>query len=181
VNELGEQILQTLEQGRAAISLALQGVDEAKASRKPPTGGWSVLECLEHLSVAEDIMLRRVQEATAQSEPLLNPQREARILSLGGSRQNKRQAPEASHPAGRFTTLAQAGAALHVARARTLAWLQAHPNDLRCLVTTHPALPGPVSCHELLLLMGIHWVRHAGQIVEIKEKLAGSAPRAAGE
>jgi uncharacterized damage-inducible protein DinB len=167
-------LLNTLERGRAALAHALAGVDDALAVRIPPAGGWSVLGVVEHLAMAEELLSRRLENATAQAAPLLNPQREEWILHHAGGREQKRQAPEPSHPAGRFANLTETVRALDASRDRTLAWLTAQTADPRTLETTHPAFPGPISCHEVLLLVGMHSVRHAGQIEEIKTALAAA-------
>ena len=75
-------------------------------------------------------------------------------------------------PRGSFPTLADALQALLSGRQRTIQFVKDHAGeDLRCRVTSIPPF-GTLNCHEVLLLMAAHLVRHAMQIEEIKAALA---------
>jgi uncharacterized damage-inducible protein DinB len=174
MDEPRREILSTLQRGETAVAQAIHGVSEELASQKPSAGGWSIRDCVEHLAVVEQLLLRRLEGGESVAEPLRNTAREKVIVAKAGTRETKRQAPEASLPTGRFATLADAQAALAAARGQIVAWLEAHPEDQRLRLTTHPAFEGPVSCHEVLLLVGMHSVRHAGQIEEIRAGLSHS-------
>lgn len=62
-----QDLFTALDKGREALRRALEGVDENLAVRKPASGGWSILECVEHVVVAEGYLLGRLQVARARS------------------------------------------------------------------------------------------------------------------
>jgi hypothetical protein len=75
-------------------------------------------------------------------------------------------------PRGSFPTLADALQALQKDRQRTVQFVKDHAGeDLRSRVTSIPPF-GTLNCHDVLLLMAAHMVRHAIQIEEIKAALA---------
>jgi hypothetical protein len=165
------QILQALENGREAILEALSGVTEDHARRSPGPGRWSVLECAEHVAVAEDLLFSRITQATASATPCANKAREAAILAHGADRTNPRESPEEGKPTGRFSTLTEAVQHFHTSREETVRFVEDCRDDLRAKVALHP-LAGPVNCYEMLLIMAVHPRCHADQIREIKAALA---------
>jgi hypothetical protein len=52
------QVLVDLESGRKSLLDALNGVTDEIARRSPGPGKWSILECVEHVAVAEDFLFR---------------------------------------------------------------------------------------------------------------------------
>jgi hypothetical protein len=77
-------------------------------------------------------------------------------------------APEMAHPHRRFQSLDEALGAFHSARAGTVLFVERFDGDLRCWITDHPLIPGPVNCYEILLIIAAHPARHAKQIEEIR-------------
>ena len=167
-----QHILWELTRGRAALAEALAGVEEQLAGRKPGPDRWSILECIEHLATAERFLLSQMRGASRSDRPHADPAREARILERGADRTRRMRSPEVGLPRGRYQTLAEALAAFDEARGETIPWVEAMNDDPRCWLTTHPLIPGPVNCSEILAVISIHPARHAAQIVEIRESLA---------
>ncbi|MGA9069305.1 MAG: DinB family protein [Terracidiphilus sp.] len=166
-------ILTSLEKGSAELYAALEGVTEKQAARIPSTGGWSILQCVEHVATVEAVLFSLIQGAQRTDEPTVSAQREAMILARGADRTNKRESPEAVLPQGRFATLQEALKSFQASRARTVEFIRANEEDLRARVAVHP-LMGPLNCHEFLLLMAVHPARHARQIEEIMASLDSS-------
>jgi len=81
-----EELLGRLQLGRDALYEALKGVGEELANRKPSGGGWSILECVEHLALAEEYLLSRLLNATRSEESHENRVREARIMERAADR-----------------------------------------------------------------------------------------------
>jgi hypothetical protein len=160
-----------LHSGRAALQEALQGVDETLANRKPAAGGWSILECVEHLTLAEENLLSRLLRATQAEQSHENRRREARIMERAADRTRPVEAPEMARPHGRFENMAEALQCFDSAWARTVAFLEGFDGDLRCWITDHPLIAGPVNCYEILLMIAAHPARHAKQIAEIWAQL----------
>jgi len=166
-----QEILERLERGRAALRQALSGVDERLAAARPGPGAWSILECVEHLAASERFLLSRLSAATPADQSQANPARETRILECAIDRANRVTAPEPGRPHGRFHSLADAVAAFDSVRAETIRFVEAFSADLRSASTSHPLIPGPINCYEMLLMLALHPARHARQIEEVRREL----------
>jgi hypothetical protein len=165
-----ERMLVDLEKGRKALLDALSGVTEEIASSSPAPGRWSVIECVEHLAIAEDYLFSRIAASCYSDAAVINKNREALILSRGLDRTRTVQSPEGGTPTGRFATLREAMQYFLASRDRTVRFVENCSEDLRSKLTSHPIL-GTVNCHENLLMMAVHPLRHSKQIEEIKTAL----------
>lgn len=160
-----DQLLASLNAGRGELLGAVEGMTDEQAAVKPTNGGWSALECVEHVATVETLLLRRLTtQAVAQQEEL-SRERESVLYARIAARTHKVDAPELAHPKGRHTTLGDAVGAFLEARERTVKWLEKCNLDLRRQAVEHPAL-GPASAYEFILIMAAHPARHARQIQE---------------
>jgi hypothetical protein len=166
-----QEILALLEQGRKALPAAVEGVSGEMASRIPGAGRWSILGCVEHVAVSEDYLFAQIGKAASSETPLINLQREARMLARGTDRSRRIESPPEGHPTGAFPTLAAAVEHFLESRERTMEFVRANREDLRSKMTWHPILKA-ANCHEMLLSIGVHCLRHVKQIEEIKAELA---------
>jgi hypothetical protein len=160
------EILEALHRGRQGFLEAVNGVTEDLAKLSSGPGRWSVLECVEHVALSEDLLFARIQQAK-DGVSAVNKAREAGILARGADRSRPGVSPEAVRPTGRFSTLAEAVGHFSASRAETIRFVENCEEDLRSKMTTHPLL-GPVNGHETLLLIVVHSLRHAQQIEEIR-------------
>ena len=167
-----EALRTALDRGHAALRRALEGVEDDLAARKPAAGGWSILECVEHVVVSEQYLLSRLRIAQ-RSEPAADVEREAKIAVRAANRTRRIEAPPESQPPGRYASLRDAVAAFDATRAETVRFLEQFEGDLRCWTTDHPLFPGPVTSMETLIMMAAHPGRHAEQIGEIRTALEG--------
>ena len=103
-----KQILALLEDSRAALLAAVDGVSDERARRIPAPGRWSILGCVEHLAFSEDYFFAQILNATPSDPPLINLEREAKMLARGADRTRKMESPSEGHPSGAFPTLAAA-------------------------------------------------------------------------
>jgi hypothetical protein len=165
------EILALLEQGRAALLATVDGVTDERASRIPAPGRWSILGCVEHLAVSEDYLFSQIAKATPSATPVINLEREAKMLARGADRSRRMESPPEGHPTGAFPTLAAALEHFQESRNRTVEFVRSNQEDLRSKVTWHPILK-QANCHEMLLSIGLHVLRHVKQIEEIKGELA---------
>lgn len=163
------EILQKLKAGRDALDEALVGVDEVVLARKPDAGRWSILDCLEHVVTTEQYLLTRLQAATISEQPFEKWRREAKIAALAVDRERRIEAPQQVHPRGRYKTLAEALTAFDATRADVVLWVENCHGDLRCMMTDHALIEGPVTCAEMLIMIASHPLRHAKQIIEIRQ------------
>jgi hypothetical protein len=167
------QLLDSLRAGREALGQALANLGEGVARRTPKSGGWSILQCMEHMVGSERYLLSRLLLATAADRPEENRAREAKIAAIAADRSRRIEAPEMVRPTGRFSSLSEALAAFDAARAEVIHWVEGCTGDPRQLLTDHPMIPGPVTCYETLLLIAAHPGRHAKQIEGIRREPSG--------
>jgi uncharacterized damage-inducible protein DinB len=171
-----QSLLESLNNGRDALETALAGIDDALASRKPPSGGWSILECVDHMVESERYLLTRLRIAQLSTDPP-HPSREAKIADRAADRSRPIEAPSVAHPSGNYPGLGEALAAFDAVRAETLEYLENLTDDPRSLTTDHPLVLGPVTCYETLLMIAAHPARHAQQILEIRRALESADRR----
>lgn len=174
---LKHKVLVDLEAGGRALHEALIDVDDTLAVRPPKSGGWSILQCVEHVAVSERDLLSRLRRARPGAQFAANPARESIIAQRASDRTQRIEAPSEALPADRFKTLKEALTDFAHARAETMHWLEEFNDDLRGWGTDHPLIPGPVNCYEILLLIAAHPERHARQVRAIRNEMeSGVAP-----
>jgi hypothetical protein len=175
MDEIGferKEILRMLDEGASDLRAAVDGVTEREASQRPAAGGWSVLDCLEHLAVTERELLTGAQIAVPAAERQHNPVREAKILDRALDRTRFIAAPEIVIPAGKFKSAGEALAQFESVRAETVRFVEEFAGDPRSWLTTHPMVRGPVNCYEMLLMIALHPKRHARQIAQTRAMTA---------
>lgn len=176
-----QSLLESLNNGRDALETALAGIDDALASRKPPSRdpsnpAWSILECVDHMVESERYLLTRLRIAQFSTDPP-HSSREAKIADRAADRSRPIEAPSVAHPSGNYPGLGEALAAFDAVRAETLEYVENLTDDPRCLTTDHPLVLGPVTCYETLLMIAAHPARHAQQILEIRRALESADRR----
>jgi hypothetical protein len=165
--KLVDEILNRLKSSREQYLAALVEFPEAMVRIKPADGGWSILECGEHVALVELGLFRRI---TSQSHVLREEagrHREALLLAHGLDRTRKLSAPERAQPSGHFATLEEAGAAFSMNRSRTILWVESCGFNLRLRSLEHPVV-GTITAYECLILMAMHPLRHLQQMREIQ-------------
>jgi uncharacterized damage-inducible protein DinB len=167
------EILRMLQEGMDSLTVALLGIDETSARRRPRADSWSVLECVEHLTLTERALLQRLKEARACEESREDRARETKFQDLALNRVRRIEAPEPVRPANDSACLEQVSEAFKAARSETVRYVEQFQGDLRWWVTQHPLITRPVNCYEMLLLIAMHPKRHALQIVQICRALEG--------
>jgi DinB superfamily len=170
-------ILEKLKAGRDALVDAVAGVDDEWALRRGSPERWSVLNCVEHVVATEQYLLTRLQAATMSEQPFEKWRREEKIASLAMDRTRRIEAPEQVHPHGRYKTLAAAMAAFEATRAEVVCWVENCSSDLRCMMTDHALIEGPVTCAEMLIMIAAHPARHAEQIEEVRSQWKASSQK----
>lgn len=153
-----------LEAGRLDFLDALSDITEERAAAKPDETQWSVLECIEHVIVVEDRHLRWIDMGRA-IEPRRDDDRELRLFTIMRNQFEKREAPSALRPKGRFSTLIEATEAFLETRDRAIRLVKERGDSLYGIGVKHPFF-GPVNGAELVQLMDGHARRHAEQIRE---------------
>jgi hypothetical protein len=160
-------LISTLTGSLETLREALAGITEEDARKCPGPGQWSAVDCVEHLTIAEQATLARLKTAEPVAEPVDLPEREAAMTAVVSGRATRIQGPPAAMPTGRFASLSEALEAFAAARGRTIEFVQTVPN-LRSLQVTHPFF-GPITAYELAAITAAHSVRHSLQIREIRQ------------
>jgi len=163
------ELILTLKNSLEHLREAVAGVAEEHGGISPGPGQWSAVECVEHLTIAEESMLRRLKTGEPLAEPVHLPDREAQMAASVSGRATRLQAPAAAVPTGRFASVAAAMDAFTAARLRTIEFVETGV-DLRSMEVTHPFF-GRISGYELAVIMAAHAVRHAAQIRETREHI----------
>lgn len=158
--------IDALEGSRRHLAAAAQGLSDSEGLRKPAAEQWSVIDCIEHLSIVESIALKRLQSAVAAPEASVNPDKEAAMAKQVENRGVKIQGPPIAMPKGKFATLSEALAEFTATRERIIEFVRVCPN-LEALRVDHP-LFGQLTGREYALLIAGHCRRHAAQIAEIR-------------
>jgi uncharacterized damage-inducible protein DinB len=162
-------ILEQLAEAVPALENELDGVPEAQARQAPGEGRWSILDCLEHVALAEATMLHLIANESTPAEAV-TPGREDKFLRHSTNRARTFTAPERARPKGSFASLNIALDALRERRAQTIRFIEQCDGDLRDRKTLHP-VAGQITCRECLALLIGHPMRHIQQIREIKAQL----------
>lgn len=164
------EIVKCLADSRNDFRSAAEGVSEEHAKAHPEAGRWSVLECVEHIVLAEGRFLGWLRNPSGAEVPPIDKQKEAKLLLGVASRSQRVNAPEPVHPKGRFTTLAEALAEFDAVRASSIQFAESKGAGLYTLAAKH-AFFGPVNGAEVMVLIAAHARRHAAQIREIRAAL----------
>ena len=158
-------LLDQLQSGKVSLASELEGLSDSQALFRPLSGGWSILDCVEHIALAESamfILISRKSYPAGRGES-----REQAYLASSAKRGLKFQAPELMRPADRHPSVKAAFDAFADRRDRTMHYIETVEDDLRGRRTTHP-VAGDINCRECLALLIGHPLRHLEQIREIK-------------
>ncbi len=173
-----ETLLALLASSRDHFLASFADLTEQDARMHPAEGRWSVLDTIEHLTVAETTMLRLLEQPR-RPRPADAPNREELFLNAAIGRSRRLESPEGARPTGRVATLAEARRQFSSARARAIHFVEQNQEDLRSFEVTHPhPAAGNVSVYELFILIARHADRHALQIEETKAALKSSSAKA---
>jgi uncharacterized damage-inducible protein DinB len=164
------EIVQHLERGREELIAAVAGLSDSQAATRPDPARWSVLDCVEHITIVEDRFLAWLNNAKKLEAARVDKEKEAGLLARVADRSARAQAPEAVVPAGRFASLAAAVEQFNVNRNRSVQFAQDRFDELYSLAAEHPRF-GPLNGSELLMVIVGHARRHALQIQEVRAAL----------
>jgi hypothetical protein len=155
-----------LQETRDAFWAAVSSVTDSQAKFKPAPDRWSIEECAEHIALVESGLLSRLTLESTPSAHVESPERQAELRKLSMDRAIKRQAPERARPTGRFGSVSKALEQFVANREKTIAYLNRCPDDLHARTVVHPI--ATMTCHELVVMMSGHTLRHLAQIREIQ-------------
>ncbi len=157
-----------LESTRAELIVVVTGLTEEQARTRPAPDRWSVLECVEHVSFVERRFLGMVQSSEVGTPTERDAAKEATLAHRVVDRSNKRTAPDAVRPAGKYSSISEALQDFNAARDETLRFASEQGVNLVSRSAIHPVI-GPLNGVEALLLIAGHGRRHTEQMREAAE------------
>jgi hypothetical protein len=163
-----KDVARQLESARSELIAVVSSLTEAQARTRPAPDRWSVLECLEHVNFVERRFLRMVRESEAGPPADRDAAKEAALMDHLTDRSNRRTAPEAVHPAGRYGSISEALQDFNAVRDETLRFASEEGVNLLSRSARHLVF-GPLNGVETLLLIGCHGRRHTAQMREAAE------------
>jgi uncharacterized damage-inducible protein DinB len=162
-------LVQHLADTRERLVRRTRGLTPEQLTYKPTPGRWSVAENLEHLTIAENRVLPRIEEVLrGPFDPAKRSAWEGREEALKGAvvdRTNRYQAPEFVQPTGQWDH-EELFRQIEAARRRTLEFAGTTNARLRQHFFPHPVF-GELDCYQWLLIVGSHFERHRAQIEEV--------------
>jgi len=158
-----QQLLDHLNQSRKTFAEAIQGLTPGQAKFKPAANRWSVLECAEHLTQAEQLLLADVQEALKGPVGKKSRVSDENVLDVWGTRKQKAQSSGAYDPIGRWPDLAAVLKEFNLRRAVTVEFVTKTQEDLRGRTCC-----GGMDLYQQLLGISAHTLRHVEQMNEVK-------------
>ena len=162
--------LEQLAASREKLLGLVEGLSVEQWAFQPAEGSWSINECLEHVTRVEQRILGIITTKVAGGAPEpAKPEVRAKdevVRKVVLDRSTKRQAPEPARPTGTWTD-SQLLEEFAGTRRRTIDFASTTDSDLRGYFSPHMAL-GELDCYQWLLLLGVHGMRHAEQIEEVK-------------
>jgi hypothetical protein len=143
----------------------VSGLSPAQLQFRPAPGAWSIMEVVEHLTVAEPIYWRQLREAMkaapSRQKPLAT---DADTLWYGIDRTQRQKAVAAEEPKGELRDLRTGLDAFRKLHAEMLEYARTTSEDLRSHVVEREGS----DAYQWLLLISTHEQRHILQIREIK-------------
>ena len=163
-------LVSVLEDGRLDVVGSVKDLSDSAAATKPAPERWSVLECMEHIVVVEERFLGWLANG-APIEAAENREKEAELRTKIRDRSYKAQAPEATRPTGRFTSVGAAIEAFNRVRDLSVRVAEERGEALFSVGVTHPRF-GDMNGAELVHVLTAHACRHAAQIRETRSAIA---------
>jgi DinB superfamily len=161
----------SLSANRERLRSAVDGLTPSQAEFCPGDDVWSILDCVEHVTVVENRIMKSI-ERVLQTPP--EPEKagtvigkEKLILTRAPDRSTKVQAPEPVRPTRKCTDLRQLVAEFEAARDRSMQFAAHCDTDLRGHFFPHIRF-GDLDCYQWLVFLSAHCDRHLLQIEEIK-------------
>jgi hypothetical protein len=173
-----EFVLLHLAESRERLVEAVEGLSFEQRYFRPAEDRWSVADCVEHITVLEADLFKRLQQVI-QTPPEPGRETEARLPESDVSRMDRiilerlplrevrAAAPAGMLPSGRWPEFEELMRQFEATRERTLRFAAVTQADLRGHSLPHPIL-GLLDCYQWLLFFASHCERHVRQMEEVK-------------
>lgn len=174
-----QELVQFIDEQYNALRAAGEAVPRAVREVQPAPGRWSVAQVLDHVSrvnnMAAGLVARKLEEMRAggaEQETATGSVVDGALLGKLNNRTVRRNAPEGALPAedARYDDACDALEASY--RRMRDTFTAADGLALGTIHAPHPAL-GPLDLYQWGVAIGAHQGRHAAQVRETAEELAG--------
>jgi len=158
-----QQLLDHLKNSQKVFTEALRGLSLAQAKFKPAPDRWSILECAEHLTQAEQLLFTDVTHALRGPAGKKSQASDENVLDVWGTRKQKAQSSGDYDPIGRWPDLSAVQKEFDARRAKTIEFVTKTQEDLRGRLCC-----GGMDLYQQLLGISAHTLRHVEQMNEVK-------------
>lgn len=160
-----QHVVAHLEMTESWLADEVAGLTPAQLNFRYAPGKWSILDVVEHLTLAEPMYWTGLQKSMkdAPSKPKAQTT-DADMLWYGVDRSGRQKTQASEEPAGKLKDAQQGLASFHKLRASLLDYARTTADDLRGHVFTDWGVDG----YQGLLGISTHAQRHILQIREIK-------------
>ncbi len=167
-----DRLVKHLQDTRKALQKETKGLTPEQWNFKAAPDRWSVAECLEHITLSEDLIFgtvsNTVMKTPAQAEKYNATAAQAKddqITKMIPDRSQKFQAPEPLKPSGKWASPAETWKHFEASRKTTLEFAKKQA-DLRAHFMDSPVIKD-MDAYQWLLFLSAHSARHSAQIREV--------------
>jgi len=158
-----------LNQTRADLINAVQGLSDAQLNFKSAPDRWSVLECVQHITLSSQGLYGFVQQTLkVPNDSAFKPTvTDEQFITMVKDRSHKAQAPEPFKPVhSPYKTLEETLKAFNAGRDSLVDYVQTTNDDLRAHIAVLPF--AKVDDYQMILMISAHTNRHTQQLKEVK-------------
>ena len=160
-----------LEMTLQQLEAEIENLSEEQLHYIPIDGGWSIMNCLEHIATTEPAIIGGIKKLIIKNEVLLNKNLVANdglVITNVTDRTNKSKTPEPFEPINQWSSLNEVMKVIKNNRASTIKLLKETDADLRHLIGKYAY--GDIDAYQLFIVNAAHGYRHTMQIREILEE-----------
>ncbi len=158
-----------LKQTQAELIAAVKDLSAAQLNFKPSPDRWSVLECVQHITLASPLIWQGQQAAMKQPNDSNWKAGAAddMVIKMIEDRSHKVQTSEPMKPINSpYKTLDETLKAFNEDRDKLIEYVKTSQDDMRAHFVKAPF--GVLDCYQMVLLISAHTNRHMQQINEVK-------------
>jgi hypothetical protein len=158
-----------LNQTRVDLINAVQGLSETQLNFKPAPDRWSVLECVQHITLTSQALVGFVQATlkTPNDSNFKASFPDEKFIAMIEDRSHKVQTSEPLKPIhSPYKTLDETLKVFNTARDSLINYVNTTNDDLRGHVGVMPF--GKADAYQLVLMISAHTNRHTQQLNEVK-------------
>jgi hypothetical protein len=160
-----------LETTKREFLKSIEGLTEEQLNFKAKKGKWCIMDCAEHIALAEQSLFSIVGKKLSEPADSLNTKHlrmtEKKIIKRLTFRLIKIKAPEVIKPSGKFATIEAIKQAFTTQRDSAIQYVATTQAPLHYHFWKHPAT-GKIDLYQTIVLMSAHTKRHILQIEEVK-------------